>query len=370
MQVYLFSSSNFIIHSCKLALAQKFSLHVMECQYLRSLMSISARVDAVLLDCGSFTGEELEELAFLHADWKGGHLILLADSDMMKSFPKSWKKSPIVLDPMLPSEQLLEGILKIIGDKKAPYKCSLDAFEPTDPLSKYRRKTAQDRMQLIAKSDADILLLGESGAGKSYLAEQIYAISGRMGDFISESLANISPSLFESELFGTVEGAYTGSLDKMGLLEAVGEGTLFLDEIGELPLQLQSKLFSALDKRSFRKVGSVKEQPFEGRLIFATNRNLEQAVEEGSFREELYNRISMATIFVPPLRERANEIQMLAAQFAQDEGKTLSLTAMEKLESYDYPGNVRELKNIVRRSCLLSSRNTLEADDISFSRIM
>ncbi len=240
----------------------------------------------------------------------------------------------------------------------------------SDPLSSYKRRTFLDRIAAIAQTKADILLIGESGAGKSWLAEKIYRESGRQGNFLSESLANISPSLFESELFGTVAGAYTDAVTKMGLLEAVGNGTLFLDEIAELPLQLQPKLFSALDRRTFRKVGSLKEQPFQGRLIFATNRDLDEAVREGSFREELYNRISMVTIRVPPLREHPHDIPALAARFAADEGKSLSKGALEKLEHYRYPGNIRELKHIVYRSCLLSRRGTLEADDISFARAL
>ena len=238
---------------------------------------------------------------------------------------------------------------------------------PSDPFTRYKRQSFMDRVKLIAQSKADILLLGESGAGKSWLAEKIYCYSGRRGNFLSESLANIAPALFESELFGTDAGAYTGAVRRMGLLEAAGDGTLFLDEIGELPLSLQSKLFSVLDRRTFRRMGSLKEQPFEGRLIFATNRNLEEAVREKSFREELWNRISMVTLRVPPLREHPSDIPALAARFAEDEGKELSEDAIETLCGYRYPGNIRELKNIVRRSCLLSRNSILESKDIDFA---
>lgn len=238
---------------------------------------------------------------------------------------------------------------------------------PSDPFTRYKRQSFMDRVKLIAQSKADILLLGESGAGKSWLAEKIYCYSGRRGNFLSESLANIAPALFESELFGTDAGAYTGAVRRMGLLEAAGDGTLFLDEIGELPLSLQSKLFSVLDRRTFRRMGSLKEQPFEGRLIFATNRNLEEAVREKSFREELWSRISMVTIRVPPLREHPCDIPVLAARFAEDEGKELSEDAIETLCGYRYPGNIRELKNIVRRSCLLSRNSILESKDIDFT---
>ncbi len=235
---------------------------------------------------------------------------------------------------------------------------------PTDPFSAYKRKSFLERVKYIAQTKADLLLLGESGSGKSWLAERIYNYSGRKGNFLSESLANISPALFESELFGSVTGAYTDAVNKMGLLEATGEGTLFLDEIGELPLHLQSKLFSTLDKRKFRRMGSLKEQAFEGRFIFATNKNLEEAVKEKSFREELFHRISLVTLFVPPLREHPYDIPSLASQFAQEEGKVLSASAIERLCGYQYPGNIRELKNIVRRSCLLSQHDTLESKDI------
>lgn len=386
MELYLFTQSAFVAGSCRLALRDTGKLHVMQEKCLTTILSIIPRVDALLLDYGWFSPVELRAILTRAGSGSGNTCMvyLLMEADRMQSCSTLYGGHARCLDILA-----LDGLPGILAE--SPRECGKTLPErterterkeqkrcrsgiglggATDPVSRYRRESFLEQVKAIAGTGADILLVGESGAGKSWLAEKIYAWSGRKGNFLSESLANIPPNLFESGLFGTVSGAYTDAVSRMGLLEAAGEGTLFLDEIGELPLNLQSKLFSALDKRSFRRVGSLKEQPFSGRIIFATNMNLEDAVREKKFREELYNRISMVTIRVPPLRERPGDIPALAARFAGDEGKSLSSSALDTLSDYEYPGNVRELKHIVRRSCLLCRRDMLEAADIRFDRIM
>ena len=417
IQLYLCTNSAFTVRICQLALADLLPCRVLRNAEAADVLKLSACADGILLDCSGFSREELD--AILDRADRHCRIALLMDpaekEARAREFcgqtaeghgnPASGRRGSTrcCLNILAPTAELRAELESLFGsggdapdvrtperqaaaDTMTPEDMSapedMQEFQqagrnstrgvrarimPSDPFTRYKRQSFMDRVKLIAQSKADILLLGESGAGKSWLAEKIYCYSGRRGNFLSESLANIAPALFESELFGTAAGAYTDAVSKMGLLEATGDGTLFLDEIGELPLSLQSKLFSVLDRRTFRRMGSLKEQPFEGRLIFATNRNLEEAVREKSFREELWSRISMVTIRVPPLREHPCDIPVLAARFAEDEGKELSEDAIETLCGYRYPGNIRELKNIVRRSCLLSRNSILESKDIDFT---
>jgi DNA-binding NtrC family response regulator len=368
MELYLCTPSGFLMHGCRLALGGRFPLTTVECRNLTYILALAKGADALLLDFEAFSRDEIEIILSRPRCSPGGgcRVFLLMDAAAMAGCARDYEGRAVCVNALA-----LDGLAAMLTtEANRPARNEIPTFQPQagrDPLTAYRRQAFLDRVRTAARSGADILLLGESGAGKSWLAEKIYCWAGRRGNFLSESLANISPDLFESELFGTAAGAYTGAVNRMGLLEAAGNGTLFLDEIGELPLRLQSKLFAALDRRTFRRVGSMREIPFRGRLLFATNKDLGRAAREGSFREELYNRISTVTIRVPPLRDRPQEIAELAAQFARDEGRTLSAGAVEKLGGYRYPGNVRELKHIIYRSCLLSSRNTLEADDIRFA---
>ncbi len=372
MELYIRPPSPFVLRCFQAALGGAFKLTPIAEKNLTAIQACSYYADGLLLDYSAFSKEELRILLSRARCKPGGScpVFLITDEDSLASCPWDYEGRATSLDIFLPGGQLLRTVQETIsanGRMSAQNPARQYVHIPSgagDPLSSYKRKSFQDRAKIIARTNVDILLLGESGAGKSWLAEKIYGWSGRKGNFISESLANISPALFESEIFGTVAGAYTDAGDKMGLLEAAGTGTLFLDEIGELPLNLQSKLFSALDKKAFRRVGSIKEQAFKGRLIFATNKDLGEAVRDGSFREELYNRISMVTLYIPPLREHPCDIPVLASQFACDEGKSLSPGALEKLGGYNYPGNIRELKHIVYRSCLLCGRSVLDAGDI------
>ncbi len=378
MHFYLCSRSAFTIHSCRIMIHDILAYCILKETDLPTILGLSAYADGILLDYNEFSRTDIELI--LKQAGRRCKIMLLMDAGTQAMFGRDFQGRACCLDLFAPKEELQKKLEKTLLSVKTGREETNHLLErtersgfqqlPNDPFSRYKRKSFLERVKLIAQTKADILLLGESGAGKSWLAEKIYAYSGRKGNFLSESLANIPHDLFESELFGTVAGAYTDAENKMGLLEATGTGTLFLDEIGELPLKLQSKLFATLDRRTFRRMGSLKEQSFEGRLIFATNKDLEKAVKEKSFREELFHRISTVTLRVPPLREHSYDIPSLASQFAEDEGKSLAPDAVEKLLGYHYPGNIRELKNIVRRSCLLSRRNTLKGSDISFEKAL
>lgn len=213
-------------------------------------------------------------------------------------------------------------------------------------------------LQLVARVDSTVLLLGESGVGKTQVAHWIHQESHRSSkEFVEVNCAAIPATLFESELFGYEPGSFSGasSSGHKGLIESANGGTLFLDEIGELPLELQTKILQFMQNKTFRKIGGQKLLTSDVRIISATNRNLNQLVKEGKFREDLYYRLSVIPVAIPPLRERKEDlvelIYTLLNQYNQkyDANKIMSAQTMEELVTYDWPGNVRELKNTMER---------------------
>jgi NtrC-family two-component system response regulator AlgB len=225
-----------------------------------------------------------------------------------------------------------------------------------------------------AESDATLLILGESGTGKSMLARAIHKRSLRTrGAFVTVSCPSLSRELLESELFGHVKGAFTGAhADTRGKVAAADGGTLFLDEIGELPLEIQAKLLRLLQEREYERVGDPKSYRSNVRVIAATNRNLQAAVAEGKFREDLFYRLNVITVPLPPLRERIADIESVAAQhlqlFAAHAGgrlKKLTPEALAQMQAYHWPGNLRELRNVVERAVVLSAGETIEAADLA-----
>jgi len=235
-------------------------------------------------------------------------------------------------------------------------------------------KTALRLMEKAAPALSTVLVTGESGTGKEVAARIIHELSGREGPFVPVNVGALPEQLVESELFGYEKGAFTGADSrKAGLFEAANGGTLFLDEIGELALHLQVKLLRAIQERKVLRVGATKGIPVDVRLIAATNRDLESEVRTGRFREDLYYRVNVIRLEMPPLRARAGDIPVLAGYFirklsAELARKTdgISPAALELLESYSFPGNVRELENAIERAIILSDGPRLEARDFRF----
>jgi two-component system, NtrC family, response regulator AtoC len=222
---------------------------------------------------------------------------------------------------------------------------------------------AHDEAAQIAASTVSVLLSGETGVGKEVFARLIHERSGRTGPLVSVNTAAIPESLVESELFGHEKGAFSGAHQaKIGLIEAANKGTLFLDEIGDLPLPLQAKLLRVLEDRSIRPVGGTQEKRVDVRVVAATHANLERAVEEGTFRRDLFFRLNACTLRIPPLRERRDEIMILANEFAARAARESSPTIIiapataEILRTYSWPGNVRELRNVIERGVALANQ--------------
>jgi two-component system response regulator AtoC len=228
-------------------------------------------------------------------------------------------------------------------------------------------------LQRVVDADASVLIEGESGTGKEVVARALHRRGRRSGGpFVAVNCAAVPEALLESELFGHVRGAFTDArAARPGLFVQASGGTLFLDEIGELPLSLQPKLLRALQERAVRPVGADLEVPFDARIIAATNRNLESAVEEGRFRQDLYFRIDVIRVDIPPLRERGNDVLLLAQHFidrcARKVGKAvvgLSPAVAKRLLDYPWPGNVRELQNCIERAVTLARYERLAVDDL------
>ena len=229
-----------------------------------------------------------------------------------------------------------------------------------------------DLIEKVAQSPTTILITGESGTGKELVAKALHDQSNRNDKaFISVNCGAIPETLFESELFGHEKGAFTGAINaRPGRFELADGGTLFLDEVGELPLDMQVKLLRALQERTFERVGGVKPVQVDVRLIASTNRNLEEEVRRGTFRQDLFYRLNVIPIQLPPLRTRKQDIPLLVEHFIGrfnerlDREVTISQDAMEALIGWDWPGNIRELENVMERSVLLCDSQCIQPSDL------
>jgi two-component system response regulator HydG len=226
----------------------------------------------------------------------------------------------------------------------------------------------------LRESDASVLVVGESGSGKELVAKALHSTNQRYGSgpFVPVNCAAVPANLLESMLFGHVKGAFTDAKSsRAGLFVEANGGTLFLDEIGEMPLEMQSKLLRVLQERKVRPVGGAGQVEFDCRIVTATNKSLEEEIDAGNFREDLYYRINVVTVDVPPLRERGNDVLLLAQHFLEQAAVRtnksvvgLSRPVARKLLDYDWPGNVRELRNAMERAVALTRREEIGLDDL------
>lgn len=238
-------------------------------------------------------------------------------------------------------------------------------------------KRAVGETQRVAQTEATVLLLGESGTGKELFARAVHHLSNRRDKpFVAINCAAIPETLIENELFGHERGAFTGASDRrQGKFELASGGTVFLDEIGELPLAVQSKLLRAIEERVVDRIGGRAPIPVDVRIVAATNKDLKTAAQNGEFRTDLFFRLAVFPIEIPPLRERGDDVLMLANHFAAQLGKELRRrearlgdAAIQAVRAHHWPGNVRELENAIERACILSDSLMLEPRDLGFVR--
>lgn len=332
--------------------------------------------DVMLTDVMLEDGDGLDEIAQVQKAAPDMPIIVLSaqntldtavrasDSEAFEYFPK-----PFDLD------ELSQAVRQAV--EKAPRREAEQADAPGSELPLIGRSRAmQDVYRMITRvlrNDLTVLVTGESGTGKELVAEAIHQLgSRRTGPFVAVNMAAIPHDLLESELFGHERGAFTGAhAQQIGKFEQANGGTLFLDEIGDMPAEAQTRLLRALQSGRIRRVGGRQEIAVDVRIVAATNRNLEPMIADGRFREDLYYRINVVPIHLPPLRERRADIADLAAHFlsqAVDEGlprHRLSAEAIAALESYGWRGNVRELRNVIFRLVLLAREETIDAATVN-----
>ena len=233
-------------------------------------------------------------------------------------------------------------------------------------------KRNMEILRKVANSNKNVLILGETGTGKDLTARKLHKLSDRRDKpFIAINCANIPEELFEAELFGYKRGAFTGAVgEKSGLIEMARDGIVFLDEIGDLPMHLQAKILRIVENRELRRIGENATRKIFSRFICATNKNLKEEVDKGRFRKDLYYRINVVSLFIPPLKQRKDDIPLLVDHILERicetelSKKTISQSAIKKLMTHDFAGNIRELENILQRAVLLSDGNTINKSDI------
>lgn len=348
----------------------------------------SFRPDVIILDMnfkpGQSSGEEgYHWLSFiLQKNPKAVVLLLTAYVDTEKVvraikagatdfIPKPWDNAKLL--------SILESAYKLSVSRQHPSKHISTNSTPVLIGESPKMRQLKEQIEKIGPTDANILITGENGSGKDVVANILHNFSLRQEKpFITIDLGVIPDQLFESELFGYEKGAFTDAKSaKEGRLEAADNGTVFLDEIGNLSLSSQQKLLTAIEKRQFARLGSNKTKQINVRIIAATNANLPKMVADGTFRQDLLYRINTFELHVPPLRERGEDILLLADYFAERiaagykiDKKCFSKPAKDKLISYSWPGNVRELQHVVERAIILAPSLTITPDDIMFPEVV
>ena len=355
-------------------------------------MVMSSRPDLVLLDLRLPDGNGLDFLAEFSAkdSERLPTIVLTAFGEIgdavqaMKQGALDYLRKPVDMDELqIAVDQALQNVrLKHqLGFSRERDSRALEGAQmlgDSDAIAKVRAQIA--RLASLSENSTGpaptILILGETGVGKDVAARLLHASSKfRERPFVQIDCASLPKDLIEAELFGHEKGAYTGAgIARTGLIEAAEDGTLFLDEIGEMPLELQAKLLNVIERRKTRRIGATKESNVAAQFIAGTNRNLPEMIAAGTFRSDLYYRLNVVTLTLPPLRERGQDVMLLAQHFAAQTArryglaeKPLNADARAALLRYAWPGNVRELKHLVERALLLSHGNEISDTDLALS---
>lgn len=331
-------------------------------------------LDAMLLDVRMPRMSGLEALAVLRAERPELPILLLtAYIDVkdavavMKSGARDYLEKPVDLDELIVAVEEAVGILAEVRDSPSEGGARI-LTPPGIVLKSPAMQSLFIQAARVAQADVPVMILGKSGAGKEVLARFLHDHSGRArSPFVAVNCAALPENLIESELFGYERGAFTGaSGTKIGRFEEASAGTLFLDEIGEMPVALQPKLLRVLEEKTIRRMGGTRDITVHPRILAATNRPMEDQVREGAFREDLWYRLNVVTLAIPPLTERRDDILPLAARFLEEpslHGKRLSPAAQRILLDYSWPGNVRELKNAVMRAAIMARGSLILPED-------
>jgi len=332
------------------------------------------KFDLYLLDYRLPDGTGLDLLETIRTNTKSAHVVIMTGFNDVRTVVRAMKMgaADYITKPVNPDELLM--IFKQLISKPKQKTVTKKASSSSEKYVKgcsTKASKLHEFINLVAPTDMAVIIQGESGTGKEYVARAIHKASKRSSNpFVPIDCGVLSRDLAAGELFGYIKGAFTGALmDKKGQFETASGGTLFLDEIGNLSYEVQIKLLRAIQEKIIQPVGSDQLIPVDIRLIAATNENLQKSVKLGEFREDLYHRINEFKIVVPPLREREEDLQLFVNHFIDEANKDLTrmvefLTpeAMQIFKNYDWPGNLRELRNTVRRMVLLSSGKEAGSD--------
>ena len=348
-----------------------------------ALEILSSRTfDAVVLDLRLPGSDGLEVLATIRNEGQRVPVIMMSAHGDIQDAVSAMKlgAEDYLVKPFDPAELVLRLAKAVAGNalqKRADLGKRLS--EQSGMVWRSASPSMKEVYRLVERASptmSTVLITGESGTGKEVIARDIHRASNRPeGPFVPVNVGAIPDSLLESELFGYERGAFTGAENrKLGLFELASGGTLFLDELGEMPANMQVKLLRVLQERTLVRLGGTRPIPVDVRILAATNRNLEEAVRNGTFREDLYFRIHVIEIHLPPLRERREDIAPLAgffcARFARETGRPvtgISEEALDVLQKQDFPGNIRELENSIERAVILAEQSVLRTEDFSFT---
>lgn len=348
--------------------------------------------DLILLDMRLPDGSGLDFLSEVRGEYQSGIAIVVMSAygeiedavSAMKLGASDYLKKPVDLD------ELLLNVEKVLDKNELTRKLTystkreqhavedVEFLGECEPIKSVRSQVDQiSRLtQTADTAPPTVLILGETGTGKDVVARLLHAKSARNDrPFVHVDCASLPKDLIEAELFGHEKGAFTNAhVARTGLIEAAEDGTLFLDEIGELPPDLQSKLLAVLERRTLRRVGTTQERPVAAWFIAATNRNIDKLVEDGEFRSDLYYRLNVLSLTLPPLKDRDKDVIMLAEYFANQTVRRYGLEdshfaedAKQAINDYHWPGNVREMKHLIERAVLLSGGGEIRAEALSLS---
>lgn len=376
MKIVVVDDEKNIRESLKILLEQEgFSVDLAENGLSAQRIIMENSYDAAIVDLKMPGLSGLDLLEWIKSESIGIKVIMISAFGQVEDAVNALKRGALdyIVKPFDP-ELLIEKIHTIS-----------EAIERNGKLSQRDNRAGSSvmrkldsRVERIAKSNSTVLITGESGVGKEVTARKIHQLSSRSNEpFLALNMGGITETLTESELFGYEKGAFTGAdSQKKGLLEQAGNGTLFLDEVGEMPMTLQVKLLRVLQDKKFRRLGGVKDISINSRLITATNRDLEGMVKAGLFREDLFYRLNIARLSIPPLRERREELIELTGTLLGKLNKRMGLSveslssdAWNVLLGYTFPGNIRELENILERAMIFVDGNQIEAEDIELPQV-
>jgi DNA-binding NtrC family response regulator len=339
--------------------------------------ALSGAFDVVFLDLMMPGMTGMEVLAQIKQSGVSSEVIIITGHSTVESAVEAMKQgaADYVSKPFSPDQ--LKMVLKKVSERSALVRENLLLRQELELNRGFEGIIGESRsmehvfslIKRVAPTDGTVLITGESGTGKEMVVRAIHRLSRRKDSpLLACDCSALAPTLLESELFGHVKGSFSGAIaTKQGLFEAAQKGTLFLDEVANLSMETQGKLLRVLETKHVKKVGDTAEREIDIRLIAATNRELSEMVKEGDFREDLYYRLNVVPIFLPPLRERKGDVPLLAMTFLERfcrklevEVKGFSPEAMTQMESYSWPGNVRELRNIVERMAILCDSDRID----------